>query len=173
MPDIRTCNDLESHLKLHHCTTKDEFEAKQAVNPDQFTVLQIIPHIYKSKRTAANGMVVEETVVNPAFVFSSPNVLKNIEAAYRGKPEGINISIDGTYKTTRIGWTLIPIGTTGVYYDQAAQKWRQRFYPFMYLFCPTELGESITIAFQVLMRVSSTFFGIESLPVRVLQTDHC
>ena len=108
MPDVVTCNELESNLKSRLCESREDFEAKRSIDADQFMVLGFFPHSYSQKRTNAKGKEVEVTVDNPAFVFSSPGLLMNIPAAVDGKPDGLNIMCDGTL-TPLSGYSYPPL----------------------------------------------------------------
>jgi hypothetical protein len=168
---VENPNELEGRLHSMLCTTRQDFEARLARDPDQMMVLNY-DMVNFTKTIVVGGQRITTSERNFAFVYSSPGLLLNIKAAIIGKPGALNVMMDGTHKVCNNGWVLTGFGTTTVYYDKVKKKTRQSFVPFFYLISPTESSEAAALALKTGIKVTKVLLGEESLPVRFVQIDH-
>ena len=163
-PLVLTNSDLLQWCTTRLVSSRAQFEAAAAADGNQLIVLRF--------ELQPDDMSKPQGSSSYTIVFSSPNMLRNVLLAIEGKPDGVNLSTDGTYKIALCGWVLVDMGTTSLYFDRKGDAWRHKFFPFLYIFCRTERADRVAVGFEVLRDCTANFFERPAFVPRILQIDH-
>ena len=100
-----------------------------------------------------------------AIVFSSKNILTNLNRARKGRPEGFSIMVDGTFKLHYGGWALIIAGVTTLSWCSRGSGLSQSFRPVAYCFAQSESGDAVTLLLDAMKTACCAYFDFDLSPV--------
>jgi hypothetical protein len=107
-------------------------------------------------------------------VFCNALICLNLLQAIRKLgPNGINISVDGTFQLAKGGWALITTGTHSIDVHRANNILSHKARPFVYVFAFSESKDVFVKADMSVKKLASVLFGTRIESFAAVAMDHC